>query len=97
MVGAFAWGLGLSVVFPAAMSAAGEVPARGSRAIAKVATIGYGGFLVGAPLIGLLAHLVPLDKALLAVAGVVLLVAILASAARERSKEFVTSKTEAVI
>ena len=97
LIGAFAWGLGLSVVFPAAMSAAGEVPGRSSRAIAKVATIGYGGFLVGAPLIGLLAHLMPLDKALLAVAAVVLLVAILASAARERSKEFITSKAEAVI
>jgi MFS family permease len=97
LIGAFAWGLGLSVVFPAAMSAAGEVPGRSSRAIAKVATIGYGGFLVGAPLIGLLAHVMPLDKALLAVAGVVLLIAFFASAARERSREVVTSKAEAVI
>jgi fucose permease len=28
LLGALAWGLGLSVVFPAAMSAAGEVPGR---------------------------------------------------------------------
>jgi MFS family permease len=44
LLGALAWGLGLSVVFPSAMSAAGEIPGRGSRAIAVVSTIGYGGF-----------------------------------------------------
>jgi MFS family permease len=86
-MGAAAWGLGLSVVFPSAMSAAGEVPGRGGRAIAVVSTIGYGGFLLGAPLIGSLAHLMPLDRALLAVAALVSLVAILSSAARERETE----------
>jgi MFS family permease len=89
LLGAFAWGLGLSVVFPAAISAAGEVPGRGAAAIAQVATIGYGGFLFGAPLIGLLAHRMPLDRALLAVAVIVLLVAILAPAAKERAGELV--------
>ncbi|MGA7392291.1 MAG: MFS transporter, partial [Terrimicrobiaceae bacterium] len=84
LIGAAAWGLGLSVVFPSAMSAAGEVPGRGGRAIAVVSTIGYGGFLLGAPLIGFLAHRMPLDRALLAVAVLVLLVAILAPVARER-------------
>ncbi len=87
LLGAAAWGLGLSVVFPSAMSAAGEVPGRGGRAIAVVSTIGYGGFLLGAPLIGFLAHMMPLDRALLAVAVLVLLVAILASVARERHSE----------
>src|ERR1700737_2430455 len=85
LLGALAWGLGLSVVFPSAMSAAGEVHGRGARAIAVVATIGYGGFLVGAPLIGLLAHTMPLDRALLAVA--VLLIAVLAPVARERGAQ----------
>ena len=87
LIGAAAWGLGLSVVFPSAMSAAGEVPGRGGRAIAVVSTIGYGGFLLGAPLIGFLAHRMPLDRALLAVAVLVLLVAILAPVARERRSE----------
>jgi MFS family permease len=94
LLGALAWGLGLSVVFPSGMSAAGEVPGRGSRAIAVVSTIGYGGFLVGAPLIGLLAHMMPLDKALLAVAVLVLLIALLAPAARERGKERARTKDE---
>ena len=96
LLGALAWGLGLSVVFPAAMSAAGEVPKHSSRAIARVATIGYGGFLVGAPLIGFLAHTMPLDRALLAVAVVVLLIAILASAARERGEESIKAKDKAL-
>jgi hypothetical protein len=61
-----------------------------------VATIGYAGFLVGAPLIGLLAHQMPLDRALLAVAGVVLLVAILAFAARERGEESIKAKDKAL-
>jgi MFS family permease len=87
LLGALAWGLGLSVVFPSAMSAAGEVPGRGARAIAVVATIGYGGFLLGAPLIGLLAHTMPLDRALLAVAVLLLPIAVLAPAARERGAQ----------
>jgi MFS family permease len=92
LTGAAAWGLGLSVVFPSAMSAAGEVPGRGARAIAVVSTIGYGGFLLGAPLIGLLAHMMPLDRALLSVAVLVLLVAILAPVARERGPELAKAK-----
>jgi MFS family permease len=87
LIAAAAWGLGLSVVFPSAMSAAGEVPGRGGRAIGVVSTIGYGGFLLGAPLIGFLAHRMPLDRALLSVAVLVLLVAILAPVARERDSE----------
>jgi MFS family permease len=89
LLGAFGWGLGLSVVFPAVISAAGEIPGRGVAAIAQVATIGYAGFLIGAPLIGLLAHVMPLDRALLAVAAIVLLIAILAPTAKERSPQTV--------
>ena len=50
----------------------------------RSSTIGYGGFLFGAPLIGVLAHLMPLLHALLAVAAVVMIIVILAPAARER-------------
>jgi MFS family permease len=85
-IGAAAWGLGLAIVFPSAMSAAGEVPGRGGRAIATVATIGYGGFLLGAPTIGALAHAMPLLTALLVVAAFALLIVVLAPAARERDR-----------
>ncbi len=86
LIGAAGWGLGLAVVFPSAMSAAGEVPGRGGRAVATVSTIGYGGFLFGAPLIGFLAHLMPLLHALLTVAAFALLITLLAPAARERRR-----------
>ena len=84
LVGAAAWGLGLAVVFPSGMSAAGEIEGRGARAIASVSTIGYGGFLFGAPLIGQLTRAVPLDRALLVVAAMALLIVVLAPVARER-------------
>jgi len=84
LAGAAAWGLGLAIVFPSAMSAAGEVPGRAGEAIATVSTIGYGGFLLGAPMIGLLAHTMPLLHALLVVAAFAILIAVLAPAARER-------------
>lgn len=84
IVGGLLWGFGLSVVFPAAMSAAGEVPGRGSRAIGVVSTIGYAGFLAGAPTIGLVAERVGLDHALLVVAAVCTLVLLLSGSARER-------------
>jgi MFS family permease len=85
LVGALLWGLGLSVVFPAGMSAAGEaVPGRGAEAIAVVATIGYGGFLLGPPLLGFLAESWGLDRALLVVAALAAMVAALAGAMRDR-------------
>jgi MFS family permease len=62
--GALLWGVGISVGFPLAMTAAGETPGRGPSAIATVATIAYTGFLVGPPLIGSIAHAVGLDHAL---------------------------------
>ncbi len=65
LLGAMAWGLGVSIVFPAAMSAGGETPGRATDGIAAVSTIGYGGFLLGPPTIGLLAQHVGLGSALL--------------------------------
>jgi hypothetical protein len=50
--------------------------------------------LLGAPLIGLLAHTMPLDRALLAVAVLVLLIAVLAPAARERGAQPSKAKDE---
>ena len=69
LVGAYAgaalWALGVCLVFPAAVSAGGETPDRPADAIAAVTTIGYGGFLIGPPLIGLLADQIGLGRALL--------------------------------
>lgn len=50
-------GLGLSSGFPVVFSAAGQVPGtEPSVALAAIATMGYGGFLLGPPLIGFMAH-----------------------------------------
>lgn len=93
LLGAAAWGLGLAIVFPSAISAAGEIPGRASQAIATVTTIGYGGFLFGAPLIGTLAHAIPLLDALLVVGAFAILIVVLAPAARERED---AAATEAI-
>ncbi len=65
LVGGAIWGLGIALVFPSAMSAGGETPGRSAAGIATVATIGYGGFLLGPPLIGVLGHHIGLNNALL--------------------------------
>jgi fucose permease len=82
ILGVVFWGAGVALVFPAAMSAGGETPGRAADGIATVSTIGYGGFLVGPPLIGLIAHEIGLGRALwilpvLAV-GIVLLAPVVA-------------------
>jgi hypothetical protein len=81
-VGALLWGLGISIAFPLAMSAAGETPGRGPSAIATVATIAYSGFLVGPPLIGTVAHDVGLDRALWVVLALTAGIFLLAGNAR---------------
>ena len=84
-VGAALWALGVCLVFPAAVSAGGEAPERPADAIAAVTTIGYGGFLVGPPLIGLLAEQVGLGRALLVLLVLAAGIAALAPAVRSRS------------
>ena len=64
LIGVALWGMGLALVFPAGMSAAGERRGHSAAAIAYVATVGYGGFLVGPPLIGLIAQTTGLANAL---------------------------------
>jgi MFS family permease len=64
LIGVLLWGAGVALVFPAAMSAGGETPGRAADGIAAVSTIGYGGFLLGPPLIGLLGERIGLGNAL---------------------------------
>jgi MFS family permease len=82
--GAALWALGVCLVFPAAVSAGGEAPYRPADAIAAVTTIGYGGFLLGPPLIGLLADRVGLGRALLVLLALAGGIAALAPAVRSR-------------
>jgi MFS family permease len=65
-------GMGLAAVAPVAFSVAGElVPERAGSAVSVVTTFGYGGFLLGPPLVGGLAEVAGLRAALgvVAVAG----------------------------
>ncbi|MBO0829528.1 MAG: MFS transporter [Streptosporangiales bacterium] len=84
LVGTALWGLGISIVFPAAMSSAGDAGRRPADAIAAVSTVGYGGFLIGPPLIGFLARAFELRNALWVVAVLAGGIAVLAFTAGQR-------------
>ncbi|MEO5780856.1 MULTISPECIES: MFS transporter [Arthrobacter] len=61
------WGLGASLGFPVGMSAAADDPRTAAARVSVVSTIGYGAFLCGPPLLGLLAEHVGILHSLLAV------------------------------
>lgn len=77
--GAMLWGAGVCLVFPAAVSAAGETD-RPAESIALVTSIGYGSILIGPPLIGALADVTGMGEALLTLAALAAAVAMLAPA-----------------
>jgi fucose permease len=80
--GALLWGAGVCLVFPAAVSAAGET-GRPAESIALVTSIGYGSILIGPPLIGALADVIGMGAALLTLAALAAAVAALAPAVRQ--------------
>jgi MFS family permease len=69
-------GLGVANMFPAAMTRAGLLA--GPNGVATASTLGYGGFLLGPPVIGFLAGSVGLPAALTTVSVLVLIAAVLA-------------------
>ncbi len=78
-LGAILWGFGLSVVFPVAVTAAGDVGGKNAAgAISAVSTIAYGSFLAGPPLIGILAQDLSIGIALWFVAIMALGITLLA-------------------
>ena len=64
MIALFLWGLGASLGFPVGMSAAADDPRRAAANVSVVSTIGYGAFLGGPPLLGLLGEAVGVRGAL---------------------------------
>jgi fucose permease len=66
--GIVVWGLGASLGFPVGMSAAADDPVRAAARVSAVATIGYGAFLAGPPLLGVLGDAVGTLRALVVVA-----------------------------
>jgi fucose permease len=83
LIGFAAVGLGLSIVYPLVFSAAGNHPTvSAGRAVASVATVGYGGFLAGPPILGWLAELTSLRAMMGFVVFLAALTAVLANATR---------------
>lgn len=78
------WGLGASLGFPVAISAAGDDPERGAERVSAVATSGYLAFLVGPPLLGFLGDHVGLRLAMLVVVALLVVAAFAARAASPR-------------
>jgi len=65
------WGLGSALGFPVAMSAAADDPKRGPARVSAVATLAYGAFLIGPPIIGGLAEVFGVLNSLWVVAALV--------------------------
>lgn len=86
IIGSVLWGLGASLGFPVGMSAAADAPKNAAARVSAVAIIGYCAFLVGPPLIGLLADHIELLNAMFVVLGLIALAGLASPAARERSK-----------
>jgi len=74
------WGIGASLGFPVALSAAGDSGENSDARVKIVAIVGYVAFLVGPPMLGFLGDTLGLRSAMLVVLGVVLLAAVLSSA-----------------
>ncbi|WTU30722.1 MFS transporter [Kitasatospora purpeofusca] len=75
-------GLGLANLFPLAIAQAGAVG--GPRGVALASTLGYGGMLIGPPVIGFLAEATSLPLALTTVAVAAAVAALLPLAVRRR-------------
>lgn len=78
------WGLGASLGFPLALSAAGESGPDENARVGLVATIGYVAFLIGPPGLGLLGEHTGLRAAMLVVLAFVACAAFLAPAVEPR-------------
>ena len=85
-------GMGLSVVFPLTLRAAGGRERSPGPAIAAVSTLGYMGFLLGPPAIGILAEATGL-RAALSIVGVACVVAAVLSIGQGRGLRMRSSET----
>ncbi|SDO63109.1 Fucose permease [Paracidovorax cattleyae] len=81
------WGIGASLGFPLAMSAAGEGEGDTATRVSITATLGYMAFLVGPPMLGFLGERFGIRQAMLPVLAATLLAVTMASAGRELGKK----------
>ncbi|WP_368039707.1 MFS transporter [Ruegeria atlantica] len=79
-------GVGYAVIMPLAFSRAANDPhVPPGQAIASVATLGYGGLLIGPPLIGILAEMLTLRLAFMVLLPLAILIVLLSGALRPAS------------
>lgn len=86
-IGLAIWGMGVALTFPLAMSAASQDPLRAATRVSVVSTIGYGAFLGGPPLLGLLAGAIGLLPALGSISILVVLAFFLSSNVADHRSE----------
>jgi MFS family permease len=87
IVGTVLWGVGCSLGFPVGISAAADDTQHAAARVSAVAMIGYCAFLAGPPLLGFIGQHFGVLNALLVILGLLVLSALAAPAARERSGE----------
>ena len=78
------WGIGTSLGFPVAMSAAGDSGENSAARVSFTATIGYIAFLVGPPLLGMLGEHFGLRLAMLVVLALIAIAVLLTPGIRRR-------------
>ena len=88
IIGVVLWALGSSLGFPVGISAAADDPQKAAARVSAVAIIGYCAFLAGPPLLGFLGQHFGILNALFDVLILLILAAIAAPAARERTGRF---------
>jgi len=86
------WGLGASLGFPLALSAAGETGANSNLRVTIASVVGYFAFLVGPPLLGLIGEHFTLRFAMLPVAMLILVAFIATFTSRAKTQPHVTSE-----
>ena len=82
LLGAILWGAGASLGFPIGMSSAADDPVRAAVNVSVAGAIGYGAFIAGPPLIGILAQHFGVLRAILCVFGAIAIGLFASGAAR---------------
>jgi hypothetical protein len=85
IIGVVLWGLGSSLGFPVGMSAAADNPVGSASRVSAVATVAYGAFLIGPPLIGGIGEVTGLLPALWVVVALIAVSFLAAPAAKPPS------------
>ena len=84
-LGAAVWGVGAALGFPVGMSASADDPRRAAARMSVVATVGYGAFIAGPPLLGFLGDHFGVLSSLLVVAALLVVALFAVPGVREPS------------